>query len=267
MFVDFSKNNSLINNIIIEPNYINDDKTEFTRFIIETNDYNYRIDAIGECCSLSFFTQYENYEFSSIIGKNIIAINNYDIPDDYIIDEEKYKDCFSDAVSVHLYEMIFKDTTETFKFLLINLSNGFYDGWIDITEIINEKRIVIIIGLPASGKTTYYNKNLKDNYILYDDFIKDMHSSELINDLKSNNKICLIDPRLCDYKIFIKFTNEIHKYVDKSIIKLILFENNKNKSLKYASERIPYRNVNNFIENYSKLYDIDNYISYNYIII
>ena len=71
-------------------------------------------------------------DFKILIGKIITGIKEISLPDDYVYPEEpSYNDC----ISPHLYEIRFKDSDESLKFLLVNYSNGYYDGWIN-TEII-----------------------------------------------------------------------------------------------------------------------------------
>jgi hypothetical protein len=121
--------------------------------------------------------------------------------------------------------------------------------------------MLIIIGLAGSGKTTYFHKNLSDKYELYDDFISNFFDGEIIE--KINENICLIDPRLCDIEIFKKYMKEIEKFIDKSQIKLLLFENNPEKCLINSQFR-KNKNVSKMIEIYSKKYDLNNYQDYNY---
>jgi len=125
-------------------------------------------------------------------------------------------------------------------------------------------KLIIIIGLPASGKTTYYNNNLKDNFKFYDDFISNIFDGNLINDLRKNkDDICITDPRLCNYQTFIRIMKLINEIIDKKDIQLILFENDKNKCLINAMKREK-RNVNKSIEFNSLLYNLENYFDYNY---
>ncbi len=125
-------------------------------------------------------------------------------------------------------------------------------------------KLIIIIGLPASGKTTYYNNNLKDNFKFYDDFISNIFDGNLINDLrKKKDDICITDPRLCNYQTFIRIMKLINEIIDKKDIQLILFENDKNKCLINAMKREK-RNVNKSIEFNSLLYNLENYFDYNY---
>jgi len=124
--------------------------------------------------------------------------------------------------------------------------------------------LIILIGLPASGKTTFYNQNLKNNYLFFDDFISNFINGNLINEInKKNNNICIADPRLCNNQIFIKFMNILEQYINKSNIKLYLFENNKYKCFINANKRNN-KNVINTIEFLSNIYDFNNYNKYNY---
>lgn len=127
--------------------------------------------------------------------------------------------------------------------------------------------LLIIIGLPGSGKTSYFNENLKDKYEFYDDFITNIIDGSLINEIKKKTKdICIADPRLCNYQTFLKTMAIFHQFVDKSEIKLILFENNKDKCLINANKREG-RFVAKTIEFNSLIYNLDNYKDYNYKII
>jgi hypothetical protein len=68
-----------------------------------------------------------------MIGKTIKTIDEIEVPNyfDVEIDDED----MDDLVAIpHLYEFTFTDDT-TFKFLLVNYSNGYYDGWINLTLV------------------------------------------------------------------------------------------------------------------------------------
>jgi len=124
--------------------------------------------------------------------------------------------------------------------------------------------MLIIIGLAGSGKTSYFHKKLSNKYELFDDFISNFFNGEIIE--KINEELCLIDPRLCDYNLFKKIMIEIEKFINKSQIKLILFENNPEKCLINSQKRNK-KNVSKMIEIYSKKYDLNNYLDYNHEII
>jgi len=121
--------------------------------------------------------------------------------------------------------------------------------------------MLIIIGLAGSGKTTYFQQNLSNKYELFDDFVSNFFDGEIIE--KINKEICLIDPRLCNFELFKEIMMEIEKYIDRSKIKLILFENNPEGCLVNSRMRQK-KNVEKMIEIYSKKYDLDNYRDYDY---
>jgi predicted kinase len=121
--------------------------------------------------------------------------------------------------------------------------------------------MLIIIGLAGSGKTTYFQQNLSNKYELFDDFVSNFFDGEVIE--KINEEICLIDPRLCNFELFKEIMMEIEKYIDRSKIKLLLFENNPEGCLANSRMRQK-KNVEKMIEIYSKKYDLDNYRDYDY---
>lgn len=130
--------------------------------------------------------------------------------------------------------------------------------------------LVIIIGLPGSGKTTYFKKNneLFKDFIFHDDFISNFFNGELMNDLKDGNKICINDPRLCNIQIFNRYINIILEVIkDKSQIRLILFENNKDRCLENSKFRNKNKKVDKTIELLSQIYDLNNYKDYEFEII
>jgi len=126
--------------------------------------------------------------------------------------------------------------------------------------------LIIIIGLPGSGKTHYYNEKYKDNYIFYDDFISNFFNGLLIKEIQRKKNICIADPRLCNYELFIKYMKCFEEILDKKEIKLILFKNDKEQCIFNANKRNN-KNVNDTIINYNKIYNLDNYKVYNYEII
>jgi len=123
--------------------------------------------------------------------------------------------------------------------------------------------IIIIIGLPGSGKTTYSNKLKLNNYQIFDDFISNFFNGNLIAALKNYINICINDPRLCDINIFNKYIKIIQNFVSKENISLVLFQNNYNACLKNLTD---IKKINS-LKYLSTKYDLDNYQLYNHIII
>ena len=122
MFINYKNYNLPIENVeLIESNTI---------LLLKTSSYTYKYEAIGDCCSTSFIKKYKE-DFSSIIGKIIKSVKEIQFEDEYISD----KDC-DYCTSPHLYQIKFKNSNKTFEFLMINYSNGYYDGWITSYVII-----------------------------------------------------------------------------------------------------------------------------------
>lgn len=115
MFINFKKYNLPIKEV-------DDEDAEYLRF--KTSSYTYQFRAIGECCSNSIFETYKDIPFSSVIGKIIKNVKEIDVEYDEDTENE------FDVKKTHLYQMTFKNSDETFKFLLVNYSNGYYNGWI-----------------------------------------------------------------------------------------------------------------------------------------
>ncbi len=124
-------------------------------------------------------------------------------------------------------------------------------------------KLIIIIGLPGSGKTTYFHEKLKPlGFKFFDDFVSSMCNGTMVRAIKEGTTdICIADPRLCNYQTFMKVMRVIEVYIDKSNITIILFENDKDKCLLNASKRTN-KNVSKTIEFNSNIYDLDNYKDY-----
>lgn len=125
-----------------------------------------------------------------------------------------------------------------------------------------EPLVIIIIGLPCSGKSILSN-DYNSDYKIYDDFIFEYFNGKLINDIKNGIKVCINDPRLCNITIFNRYINDIIKFVSKDKIKLILYKNEKNKCIKNMNNRKDNKQVDKMIEYLSNIYDPNNYKDYN----
>jgi hypothetical protein len=134
MILDFEKYQEKVIGI----KFIKDEYTEtnsYESINIITNSKTFILNAIADCCSVSYIKQFKKFKFDNIIGKTIISIKEID-SDDYSSVEESSDDddCY---VSNHIYEIKFKDDDESFKFLLKNLSNGYYSGWVEFNVVNN----------------------------------------------------------------------------------------------------------------------------------
>lgn len=129
MFVDFNRYN---NEIIAVKLNEEDDVLE-----MQTSLYKINLTAVGDCCSVSKLKKFKDNDFNNLIGKIIKKIKEIDVPKDFIYeDEEDYIHPDDDTTSIHLYEIKFKNSDETFKFILVNYSNGYYDGWLNTNIVL-----------------------------------------------------------------------------------------------------------------------------------
>jgi hypothetical protein len=121
-------------------------------------------------------------------------------------------------------------------------------------------KLSIVIGLPCSGKT-FLSRQLSAK--IYDDFIFNFYSGELIRDLKAGIDVCINDPRLCNYEVFKRYMDIFEDFIPNNEIILYLFENNPEQCKKNINEK----NVIKFIEFYTELYDLNNYQSYKNVLV
>lgn len=122
MFIKYKDYNLPIENVEL----IN----EFTLHL-KTSLYTYQYIACGDCCSTSIIQTYNDIPFSFLIGKIIKGVKE-------IHDFEYNSDDTDDRYveTPHLYQISFKNSNEIFEFIMINYSNGYYDGWLRSNVII-----------------------------------------------------------------------------------------------------------------------------------
>ena len=129
MFIDYKIYNKPIES------YEMNDELDILQF--KTTSYKYQYLAEGDCCSFSKFYNYKQ-DFSFVIGKTIKSVKEIDIPDDFkLSDIDDENDYDPDVLIVpSLFEMKFKDSDDTFKFVMLHYSNGYYSGWMSSSIVI-----------------------------------------------------------------------------------------------------------------------------------
>jgi adenylate kinase family enzyme len=133
-------------------------------------------------------------------------------------------------------------------------------------------QIIIIIGLPGSGKTMLADKYKEIGYMVFDDFVGNCNFKTIIQLIISGHKLCMNDPRLCLKNVFEHYIKMLEDVIPKNMIFLILFENNKNQCLlnikKREQENISQKKgVDKVVIRYSNEYKISNYTCYPNIIV
>jgi hypothetical protein len=228
--------------------YYDKDKYDKVKIICEKGELFIYLES--ECCSESFF--FDN-DWESLIGKNIknftlFEEDEIEIPDIYQkdIDESGY-----DVLKIHL-SYFYLTKTKKFYFLWGNDSNGYYDGYIYFIfnpntnyKFSKKSKLIIIVGLPGSGKTELLKKF--NGFIKYDDFLDEHDKFEsILQDLIKGEKVVCSDPRLINYKTYFNLFDNLKNKIK---IETIVYENNSKQCIINNEIRIK----KNIIEN-KKLY-------------
>ena len=98
--------------------------TKKITFTFDNGDY-LIMNAFSECCSRSYFKEHPDYKFSSLVGQKIISLNQC-----FPNKTEKNED--GDVTQTKNYKFKLENHC-IFIFSLINVSNGWYSGWIEIS--------------------------------------------------------------------------------------------------------------------------------------
>lgn len=187
-----------------------------------------RIVAVGDCCSSSLFEYVGNFYFDKLIGKRILSVCE-DIECDQTEDEYY-------TITTHKNNFVVVDNQEQeteFPFLLVNSSNGYYDGYIEYkwekmnfypSSFPSTAELVVVVGLPGAGKTSYVLQNYSGYHIYDDDNNPISNINYIINELHKGGKVCIIEPRFTDYDIYQKNIREkVLPLIGENRIRTILF--------------------------------------------
>jgi len=213
------RNNTLFKNagVVLNIKYNFEDEVVIT---FENNKL--RMVAEGDCCSNSVFEQYENFYFDKLIGKKILSV---------IEDQEET----GEDIKIYENKFIVEDNQyqeSEFPFRLINSSNGYYGGYIEYgwekmyfnPSFPSTTELVVVVGLPGAGKTSYVLQNYSGYHIYDDDDNPISNIDYIIEELQEGGKVCIIEPRFTDYDIYQKNIREkILPLIGESRIRTILF--------------------------------------------
>lgn len=225
------------------------------------NNYDIILYAIGDCCSESWF-EYNEDSIKECIGKFYLKCI-----DTYSTIELEHSGRQDYDIN-HIYHIHFHDDS-SYEIILRNSSNGYYDGYIkeEITELntlpINTKKngLIILIGLPGCGKTTYGNmiKDSIKNSIFYDDI--EMLSSVIDNikrDLLLQKTVIVASPRFCSNTLYYDFIERLDLSNNDDSIITYCFIPDKEQSIININRREQSKNIRNklitTINNYSTYY-------------
>lgn len=122
-------------------------------------------------------------------------------------------------------------------------------------------KIIVVIGLPGSGKSFYCKElNLDFHGVIVDDNLVDSNKDIIINLIKDGRDFIYTDAMLCVPTVFNLFKTFIDSVKDEQGIKeiqYIYFENDPERCLiNAASPTRQYKKVENFIRQISKEYII-----------
>ena len=171
------------------------------KITLEFEKFTVKLFAIGDCCSRSYFDlpKKGRQSFKDLIGKSIVKHESKHVmskvrgPYNYEyqkIDDETFTLCNGDK----------------FTFRLHNISNGFYSGWWEAALKYKtpvkpnaDSQVVIIIGLPSSGKTIYTKNNFDPaEYVVMDDCLRyPLAMLKIRESIAVGKKLVVNDPRFC----------------------------------------------------------------------
>jgi hypothetical protein len=237
-----------------------------------------RMVAEGDCCSESVFEPVENFYFDKLVGKRIFSVEHINSIEEYIDD---------DFIQTDENNFIVEDNQHQkseFPFLLINTSNGYYDGHIEYawennlnTRYLDEDEsceLIIVVGLPGAGKTSHVLQNFC-GHTIFDDIENPISNIEyVLKTLYEGKKVCIVEPRFTDYSIYQKnIRDKVLPLIGESRIRTILFNKdvvnshiNNERRMKeitdkdYGSTRIVYTRLKNITQ--AKKRDIDRMATY-----
>lgn len=122
----------------------------------------------------------------------------------------------------------------------------------------DQKQVILVIGLPGSGKTSYCLENYP-TYTIFDDFLMEWMTGNIQELINNGENVCLNDPRLCIKSTFKRIINQLYEMIGKDDIHLVVFTNEPYYCAKNVAKRDDGRAVNHTIFGFSALYKLETY--------
>jgi hypothetical protein len=196
------------------------------------------------CDSHSYFDYLPDYDAAymrQMIGKRIYNL--------MICQDSRYSEKDDDETKTFVY---FFQTTDgqQFPFKMIHRSNGYYSGGIECkwrcppSSIENvtyppNAELIIIVGLPGSGKSTYARHHFSDIYD--DEELKDLYNSYFTilahEALLADKKICFVNAQFCATYSYKKFLAIFPPAIQERV-KTIVFKNSPQQCLENHQQRL-----------------------------
>jgi hypothetical protein len=110
--------------------------------------------------------------------------------------------------------------------------------------------LVIIVGLPGSGKTDFaINCIAPRGYVFHDNFVSHYSDGGLRADIAAGRRVCVADARLCDLARFWAFMRAFARLVPPADTLVVIFENDTDTCIANDGDRM-------FIRSHCVSYDV-----------
>jgi len=211
-----------------------------TIFEIKASD-----DSCG-CNDSHAFLTVEEGDLDKMVGQEIVSLMESDDSnfEAFIALYPEYHDsgCPSNF-EVYVFEM---KNGERVRILGSHFHNGYYGGGSILMHENNpnyaavgnsQAHVVLVLGLPASGKTTFCQSHFDDKtFYIFDDALFSASSEIVLSKLlEKGQKVVYCDPRLCSLDIFKKLYEHVVQCVDSPAqIAVVYFDNDPEQCVKNA---------------------------------
>ena len=188
-------------------------------------------------------------DLDKMVGQEIVSVvesNDSEFEAFIALYPEYREDAHCDTANFEVYVFKMKNG-ERVRIFGAHYHNGYYGGgsYMEcennpnyIAVLDNQARVVLVLGLPASGKTTFCKSHFDDKlgfHVFDDALFLEAREIVLSNLLEKGEKVVFCDPRLCNLDTFKKLYEHVVKCVDSPLqIAVVYFDNNPEQCRKNA---------------------------------